>query len=66
MKCNNASRKCNVFEARRQSCHSRKILDLRKVKIQNASVFIETTEAIGFKKHDVILRPIPKYFLNKG
>ena len=33
--------------------------DLRKVKIQNASVFIETMEAIGFKKHGVILRPIP-------
>jgi hypothetical protein len=37
--------------------------DLRKVKIQNASVFIETMEAIGFKKHDVILRPIPSKIL---
>jgi DNA modification methylase len=37
--------------------------DLRKVKIQNASVFIETTEAIGFKKHDIILRPIPSKIL---
>jgi DNA modification methylase len=37
--------------------------DLRKVKIQNASVFIETMEAIGFKKHDIILRPIPSKIL---
>jgi DNA modification methylase len=37
--------------------------DLRKVKIQNASVFIETMEAIGFKKYDVILRPIPSKIL---
>jgi DNA modification methylase len=37
--------------------------DLRKVKIQNAIVFIETMEAIGFKRHDVILRPIPSKIL---
>jgi len=37
--------------------------DLRKVKIHNASVFIETMEAIGFKSHDVILRPIPSKIL---
>ena len=37
--------------------------DLRKVKIQNASVFIETMETIGFKKHDIILRPIPSKIL---
>jgi DNA modification methylase len=37
--------------------------DLRKVKIQNASVFIEAMEAIGFKKHDIILRPIPSKIL---
>lgn len=37
--------------------------DLRKVKIQNASVFIETMEVIGFKKYDVILRPIPSKIL---
>ncbi len=37
--------------------------ELRKVKIQNASVFIETMETIGFRKHRVILRPIPSKIL---
>jgi DNA modification methylase len=37
--------------------------DLRKVKIQNASVFIETMSSIGFKKCAVILRPIPSKIL---
>ncbi len=37
--------------------------DLRKVRIQNATVFIETMETIGFKRHDIILRPIPSKIL---
>jgi DNA modification methylase len=37
--------------------------ELIKVKIQNASVFIETMETIGFRKHRVILRPIPSKIL---
>lgn len=37
--------------------------DLRKIKVQNASVFIQTMEAIGFKKHNIILRPIPSKIL---
>ena len=37
--------------------------DLRKVKIQNAYVFIETMEIIGFRVHAVIKRPIPSKIL---
>ena len=37
--------------------------DLKKVRIQNAVVFIEIMESIGFKKHDIILRPIPSKIL---
>jgi len=37
--------------------------DLKKVKIENAKVFAETMEYIGFKTYDTIKRPIPSKFL---
>lgn len=37
--------------------------DLKKVKIRNGEVFIETMEHIGFKKHQIIKRPIPSKIL---
>lgn len=37
--------------------------DLRKVKIQNANVFAETMENIGFKTNNIIRRPIPSKIL---
>ncbi|MEO9296013.1 MAG: DNA methyltransferase [Nitrososphaera sp.] len=33
--------------------------DLKKVKIKNAEIFIQTMEKVGFKTYDVIKRPIP-------
>lgn len=37
--------------------------DLKKVKIQNANVFAETMENIGFKTYKIIRRPIPSKIL---
>ena len=37
--------------------------DLKKVKIQNANVFVETMENIGFKPYKIIRRPIPSKIL---
>jgi DNA modification methylase len=37
--------------------------DLKKVKVHNAAVFLQTMEKIGFKVHDVIKRPIPSKIL---
>ena len=37
--------------------------DLKKVKIQNANVFAETMENIGFKIYNIIKRPIPSKIL---
>lgn len=37
--------------------------DLKKVKIRNGEVFIETMEKIGFKKHQIVKRPIPSKIL---
>ncbi|NWG37840.1 DNA methyltransferase [Nitrososphaera sp.] len=37
--------------------------DLKKVKIRNGEVFIEGMEHIGFKKHQIIKRPIPSKIL---
>jgi DNA modification methylase len=37
--------------------------DLKKVKIHNADVFLQTMEKIGFKIYDIIKRPIPSKIL---
>lgn len=37
--------------------------DLKKVKIHNADVFLQTMERIGFKVYNVIKRPIPSKIL---
>jgi DNA modification methylase len=37
--------------------------DLKKVKIKNSEVFAEIMQEIGFKVHNIILRPIPSKIL---
>jgi DNA modification methylase len=37
--------------------------DLKKVKIHNADVFLQTMKKIGFEVHDIIKRPIPSKIL---
>jgi DNA modification methylase len=37
--------------------------DLKKVKIYNADVFVQTMEKIGFKIYNIIKRPIPSKIL---
>jgi replicative superfamily II helicase len=37
--------------------------DLKKVKIHNADVFVQTLERIGFKVYNIIKRPIPSKVL---
>ena len=37
--------------------------DLRKIKIRNAEIFVETMNRVGFKTHNIIERPIPSKIL---
>jgi len=37
--------------------------DLKKVRIYNADVFLQTMEKIGFRVYDIIKRPIPSKIL---
>jgi hypothetical protein len=37
--------------------------DIKKVKIQNADVFVQTLEKIGFNIYNIIKRPVPNKIL---
>ena len=37
--------------------------DIKKVKIQNADVFVQTLEKIGFRIYNIIKRPVPNKIL---
>jgi hypothetical protein len=37
--------------------------ELRRVRIQNANVFVDTMKEIGFRTHKIIKRPVPSKIL---
>jgi len=37
--------------------------ELRRVRIQNANVFVDTMKEIGFRMHKIIKRPVPSKIL---